>query len=73
MKWEEKKKDRLLEYLKGKYNEKKLWVNKGNFLSPLVVSTLYLISEAKIITLADMVFKVCRENISLQMKEDKET
>lgn len=34
----------------------------GNFISPLVVSTLYLISEAKIVTLADRAFKVCREN-----------
>lgn len=35
----------------------------GNFILPLVISTLYLISEAKIITLADRAFKVCRENI----------
>lgn len=62
------KKKRLLEHLKGKQNEEKLWVNRGNFLSLLVVSTLYLISKEKIIILADMVFKVHRENMSLQMR-----
>lgn len=60
----EMKKEGTLEYHEGRKNMvSKKWATAIAFVSPLEFSKLFLMVEAKITTLSNVVLNVCRRNI----------